>query len=283
MLTHHRLQNVRRTVGAIAVLVTVALGLSVAPAGASGHSVPKPTVVFVHGAFADAGSWSSSIRDLQVRGYPVIAPANPLRGLSSDSEYLKSVLATITGPVVLVGHSYGGAVITNAANGNPNVKALVYIAAYALEEGESVEQANHLGGANLDLLPYIDLRPYPDAPVIDPATGQRDLDAYLKQDTFRQIFAADVPVAKASVMAATQRPITLSSRGASSGPAAWKNIPSWYMVARNDQALPAVAERMMAARAGAKTVEVNSSHAAMVSHPQEVTALVLTAVRKTAA
>jgi len=283
MSDERRPHRIRKAAGTIVVMIAVVLGLSFTPAGAEARSTARPTIVFVHGAFADAGSWAGSIRDLQVRGYPVIAPANPLRGLSGDSAYLRSVLSTISGPIILVGHSYGGAVITNAANGNTNVKALVYVAAYALDEGESVEEANHLGGANSDLLPYIDLRPYPDAPVIDPSTGQRDLDAYLKQDAFRSIFAADVPAAQASVMAATQRPITLSSRGEKSGPAAWKTIPSWYLVAHNDKALPAVAERIMAARAKASTVEVRSSHAAMVSHPEDVTALILKAVRKTAA
>jgi len=274
----------RRTLGRATVLLALALGLSLtvaSSADAGGKPAPKPTVVFVHGAFADASGWASSIQQLQKLGYPVLAPANPLRGLSNDSAYIKSVIATIPGPVVLVGHSYGGAVITNAAHGSPNVEALVYIAAYALNEGESVDDANKLGGATGNLIPYIDFRPYPGAPVIDPSTGQRDADAYLKLDTFRRIFAADVPSSQAAVMAVSQRPATLVSLGEKSGPPAWKTVPSWYLVAKEDMAIPPAAERAMARRAGAKTIEIKSSHAAMVSHPEAVTALVLAASRAT--
>jgi pimeloyl-ACP methyl ester carboxylesterase len=271
------------------VLLCLVLGLSFittasaeAGAGAAPRPTPRPTVVFVHGAFADASGWSESITDLQKLGYPVYAPPNQLRSLSGDSAHLRSFLSTIAGPIVLVGHSYGGAVITNAASGNPNVKALVYIAAYALDEGESVGDANSLGGGTSNLLPNIVLRPYPGAPVINfPAPGDVDQDAYIDPAAFRQLFAADVPAAQAAVMAASQRPGTLLSLAEPSAVPAWKTVPSWYLVAQNDRTIPPAAERFMAKRAKARTVEIRSSHAALVSHADAVTGLVLAAARAT--
>ena len=239
----------------------------------------KPTIVFVHGAFADASGFAHSISDLQRAGYPVLAPANPLRGLAADSDSLRAFLSTLTGPIVLVGHSYGGAVITNAATGNPNVKALVYIAAYALAAGETVDAANALGGGHSDLLNNIEVKPIPGVTPAPPPDG--DLEVYIRPSSFRAIFAADVPKATAAVMAATQRPAALSSLLAPSGPPAWASIPSWYLVAGQDKAIPPEAERAMAARANATTVEIRSSHAAMVSHPRAVTALILAAVKGT--
>ena len=247
-------------------------------AGGPGTPV-KPTIVFVHGAFADASGFSDSIITLQRAGYPVLAPANPLRGLSGDADSLRTFLSTLTGPLILVGHSYGGAVITNAATGNPNVKALVYIAAYALRAGESVSDANSLGGGHSDLLDSIYLRPIPGFDPVPPPEG--NLDAYIKVESFQAVFAADVPKSMAAVMAATQRPAALTSLGEPSGEPAWKTIPSWYLVASQDKAIPPEAERAMAARANAKTVEIRSSHAAMVSHPRAVTALILAAVAGT--
>ena len=242
-------------------------------------STAKPTIVFVHGAFADASGFADSITTLQRAGYPVLAPANPLRGLSGDADSLRAFLSTLTGPLILVGHSYGGAVITNAATGNPNVKALVYIAAYALKAGESVGDANSLGGGHSDLLDNIYLRPIPGFDPVPPPEG--NLDAYIKVESFQAVFAADVPKSTAAVMAATQRPAALTSLGEPSGEPAWKTIPSWYLVASQDKAIPPEAERVMAARANAKTVEIRSSHAAMVSHPRAVTALILAAVAAT--
>ena len=178
--------------------------------------------------------------------------------------------------------SYGGAVITNAATGNPDVKALVYIAAFALDEGETGAQAVALGGGTSLLLANIITRPYPGAPVINfPHPGDLDTDRYINPATFREVFAADVPRAQAAVMAASQRPGTLSSLAAPSGLPAWRAIPSWYMVAKQDHAIPPEAERIMAARAKAHTVEINSSHVAMSSQPQAATDLILAAVRAT--
>ena len=218
--------------------------------------------MFVHGAFADASGFADSITTLQRAGYPVLAPANPLRGLSGDADSLRAFLSTLTGPLILVGHSYGGAVITNAATGNPNVKALVYIAAYALKAGESVGDANSLGGGHSDLLDNIYLRPIPG---FDPSHPPRATwTPTSRSNRFRAVFAADVPKSTAAVMAATQRPAALTSLGEPSGEPAWKTIPSWYLVASQDKAIPPEAERAMAARANAKTVEIRSSHAAMV-------------------
>jgi pimeloyl-ACP methyl ester carboxylesterase len=266
--------------GASSATGAAATHLSAAAVTGAGHgSGAKPTIVFVHGAFADASGFAGSIGDLQRAGYPVLAPPNPLRGLTTDSDSLRTFLSTVAGPIVLVGHSYGGAVITNAATGNPNVKALVYVAAYALAEGETVEEANGLGGGSSNLLANIQFRPIPGVPAEPPPAG--DLDAYIKLESFRAIFAADVPAATAAVMAATQRPATVSSLVTPSGPPAWKTIPSWYLVAGKDKAIPPEAERAMARRAHATTVEIRSSHAVMVSHPKAVTALVLAAVRGT--
>jgi pimeloyl-ACP methyl ester carboxylesterase len=185
------------------------------------------------------------------------------------------VLATIPGPIVLVGHSYGGAVISNAALGNPNVKALVYIAGFALAEGETV--FGIVGQFPGSQLPQnILARPYSQGSA---GTG---IDAYIDPAAFRQVFAADVPAPTAAVMAATQRPGTLASGSEGSGPPAWQSIPTWYLVANQDRAIPPAAERFMAERAHAHTVEIDSSHVAMISHQDVVTDLILDAATATA-
>jgi pimeloyl-ACP methyl ester carboxylesterase len=255
----------------IALLMTLVPG-SESDAATGRTDTPKPTIVLVHGAFADASAWNGVVRDMQMRGYTVYAPANPLRGLVSDSDYLRSFLATIPGPVVLVGHSYGGAVITNAATGNPNVKALVYIAAYALDQGETVGQATDLGGGSTQLLQHIVLRPFP-------GSGTADADGYIDPAFFHDVFAQDLPAKQTAVMAAEQRPSALSALGTPSGVPAWKTIPSWYLVAHDDHAIPPQAERAMAKRAHAHTIEIRSSHVAMISHPDTVTGLILAAAR----
>ncbi len=214
---------------------------------------PKPTIVLVHGAFADAFGWAGVITRLEDRGYTVLAPANPLRGVATDSAYIASVLATITGPIVLVGHSYGGEVITNAATGNPNVTALVYVAAFAPDAGETAGgiltrfPGSMLTPANLILRPF----PQPD--------GTMGEDAYINPTVFREAFCADCSASTAAVMAATQRPGALATLSEPSGVPAWKTIPSWYLVASQDHAIPPAAERFMAARMHAHTVEINSS------------------------
>jgi pimeloyl-ACP methyl ester carboxylesterase len=267
----------RRRVVAVLVALGLALGLVLLPSAsdATGRHGPKPTVVLVHGAFADASGWNGVTTKLQRRGYPVIAPANPLRSVSADSGYLASVLATIPGPIVLVGHSYGGEVITNAAAGNPNVKALVYVAAFAPDQGETAgELAAKFPGSQLTPENLV-LRPFP------VSATETSLDAYINPARFREIFCADLSATTAAAMGASQRPAAVSTLGEPSGTPAWKTIPSWYLVARQDRAIPAEAERYMAQRMHAHTREIDSSHVAMISHPKVVTDLILDAARAT--
>ncbi|MFJ9675350.1 alpha/beta fold hydrolase [Streptomyces sp. NPDC101221] len=231
-------------------------------------SQAKPTIVLVHGAFADASSWSGVIQRLQRDGYPVIATANPLRGLSSDAAYLRSVLDSVHGPVVLVGHSYGGSVITQAAAGDPNVKALVYIAAFIPDVGESAgELAGKFPGSTLGETLNTSSYPLPD--------GGTGTELTIKQDLFHHQFAADVPATTAAIMAATQRPVSTLALEEKASKAAWKDIPSYAMVAGQDYNIPPQAEQWMAERAHAHTVTVDSaSHAVAVSEPSAVTDLI---------
>ncbi|MBX7266290.1 alpha/beta hydrolase [Micromonospora sp. Llam7] len=236
------------------------------PATASTRS--KPTVVLVHGAFADASGWNDVARILLHDGYRVIAPANPLRSVSADSAYLSSVLATLTGPLILAGHSYGGMVITNAARDNPHVKALVYVAAFAPDEGETLHDLQvKYPGTKLDES-SLDFRPHPGG-----------YDGYVKPEAFREVFAADLPRHVTDLMAVTQRPGDTTTLGEPSGAPAWKTIPSHFLIARHDNLIPATVQRFMAARAGARSVEVNSSHVAMMSQPRATAALIRKAAR----
>jgi pimeloyl-ACP methyl ester carboxylesterase len=269
----------RQPVLALLLAFVLALGLVLLPSASSASSEhpgrPKPTVVLVHGAFADASGWDDVTTKLQRRGYTVIAPANPLRGVATDSAYLASILATITGPVVLVGHSYGGEVITNAATGNPQVKALVYIAAFAPARGEtSGELSTKFPGSQLTPENLV-FRPFPIS------ATQTGIDAYINPTVFRTVFCADLPSRTAAVMAASQRPAAVSTLNEKSGEPAWKTIPSWYLVARQDRAIPPDSERFMAKRIRAHTREIDSSHVAMISHPRAVTELILNAARST--
>jgi pimeloyl-ACP methyl ester carboxylesterase len=239
----------------------------------------KPTVVLVHGAFADASSWDAVVAGLQQRGYPVIAPPNPLRGVASDSAYLASILATIPGPVILVGHSYGGMVITNAARTAHNVKALVYVAAYVPEKGESAQSIlspQKFPGSELGPTTLV-ARPFPDAA----APKGVGVDLYINPAAFRAAFAADVPARQAALMAATQRPLALAADLEPSGVPAWKTLPSWDLITTQDHAIPPAGQLFMAKRAGAHIFEVQSSHAVMVSHPNAVVAIILQAAAHT--
>ncbi len=226
----------------------------------------KPTVVLVHGAFAESNSWNGVVKDLEADGYPVVGAANPLRSVKGDAAYVSSILAGIKGPVVLVGHSYGGSVISNAANGHDNVKALVYVAAFAPEAGES---AADLSGK----FPGSTLAPTLAAPVTLPDGGH---DLYIEQSKFRSQFAADVPAAEAKLMAAGQRPITEAALKEPAGEPAWKTIPSWFIYGDADKNIPAKAMAWMADRAKAKgTIVVKgASHVLMVSHPDAVSKLI---------
>ena len=261
-------------------LTTIAVGVTVAAlsgcgGAASGQPVPpeqpapanRPTVVLVHGAFADSSSWNGVIEELKRDGYPVIAAANPLRGLHSDAEYVGSVLDSVSGPVVLAGHSYGGPVMSEAAVGHSNVKALVYIASFILEPGESASQlAGKFPGAQLG--PALNTVPFP---LPHGGTGN---DLYIKQDEFRRVFAADVAPEITELMAATQRPITEAALNETATEAAWKSIPSWNMVTTEDLAIPAESMRFMGERANSQTVEIEASHAVTVSHPEAVADLI---------
>ncbi|MFC7494908.1 MULTISPECIES: alpha/beta fold hydrolase [unclassified Nocardioides] len=268
--------NSRLTRLAAATALVALASLTVAPAhtatAPAADRAAKPTIVLVHGAFADSSGWEAVSERLSARGYPVVAFSNPLRGPISDGEYLRQFLSTIEGDVVLVGHSYGGAVITNAATGNPHVQGLVYVAAYAPAAGESVAAANELGGGHTAVTKHLIVRPYPGAP-------EGDGDAYIDPAWFHRLFAQDLTRKQTDFMATTQRPGALAALVTPSGEPAWKTIPSWYLVAKQDRIIPPEAERAMAKRAGAKTVVIDSSHVAMMSHPKAVTALIRKAAR----
>lgn len=246
---------------------------SMQPAAKIDPQSPKPTIVLVHGAFADASSWSGVIERLAQRGYPVIAPANPLRGLDADAAALASVLKTIDGPLVLVGHSYGGMVISLAAQDNRAVKALAYIAAFVPDTGESA-------GAILGRFPSPKfspdkLRMVPYALSCGAGTGA---DTYIKTEAFHDLFAADVSESQALVMAVTQRPLEGAAIAATfTGTPAWKTVPSWALVARADSMISPDAERFMAQRAQSHVVEVDASHAVAVSQPDAVADIIVEA------
>ena len=232
----------------------------------------KPTVVMVHGAWADSSGWYDSAELLRARGFEVIALANPLRGLTSDTAYIRSALETIDGPVVLVAHSYGGAVITGAATGLPNVEALVYVAAFVPDEGEPVGALNQLNPGSLITEDALIVRPFSTG-----ADGGADL--YIRPEVFREAFAADLPARTARLMQMTQRPLSAAALGEPSGTPAWRTIPSWYLLATQDRTIPPATQEFMAARAGSTVMKVPSSHVAMQSNPRAVTSLVLEAVR----
>jgi pimeloyl-ACP methyl ester carboxylesterase len=256
-----------------AALAAILLSTALPPADAVAGTGANPTVVFVHGAFADASGFGAVTSRLQHRGYAVISPANPLRGPASDAAYVASVMKTVDGPIVLVGHSYGGAVISEAANGVPNVKALVYLNAHALDTGEStIDIAQRFTGGKLAAA----LRPRP----FPQADGTQGTDLYVDPASFRSVFAADVSERTAARMATAQRPVSLGALQEKSTAPAWKTIPSWYLIGRHDEALDPAAQRFMAKRANAHSVEIDSSHASYVSHPAEVTKLILRAARK---
>ncbi|MGW1723435.1 alpha/beta fold hydrolase [Streptomyces sp. NPDC002306] len=234
---------------------------------ARGHSTPavKPTVVLVHGGFADASNWNGVIKGLQKHGFPVIAPANPLRGLPTDAPYISSVLKSVKGPIVLVGHSYGGAVITNAAAGNPNVKALVYVAAFVPDTGERL-------GDLIQRYPGSEIQAALNQVPFTNADGSTGTDLYLQADRLRAVFAADLPQKETRLMAAEQRPFSASSFTDVTTAAAWHTIPSWGVVAGADKSIPPALERFEYQRAHARVVEVpGASHVVMISHPGVVT------------
>jgi pimeloyl-ACP methyl ester carboxylesterase len=230
------------------------------------------TVVLVHGAFADASSWNGVVERLQSAGLRVTAPANPLRGISVDSAYLAGFLDQIPGRVLLVGHSYGGAVISNAATDASNVVGLVYVAAFAPVEGErlgDVEAGSKDSVLNAALVP------------LQYRTGQGPETAVefaIDPAKFHDAFAADLPPEQAAIMASTQRPVAESAFSEPSGPPAWKSSPSWAVVATGDKAAGSDVVRSMAERAGADITEAEGSHVIMISRPEIVTSVIMTAV-----
>ena len=254
-----------------AVFFALVFTLVITSAGSVSATSPKPTIVLVHGGWDNSTGWNAVVAKLQKGGYDVIAPANPLRHLATDSAYVSSVLDTIEGPIVLVGHSYGGAVISNAAIGHANVKALVYIAAFAPDEGESLFQLVTMNPGS-ELGPVLIARPYP-----LPGGGE-GIDLYITREGVKTAFAQDLPRRTTDLMFATQRPFTQEAFGAPSGTPAWKSIPSWYLVASEDLAIPPVTQRFMAERAGAQTTEVSASHVPHISQPDAVTQIILQAV-----
>ena len=234
-------------------------------------SADKPTIVLVHGAFADSSGWNHVIARLEADGFPVIAAANPLRSVTGDAESVASVVRSIPGKVILVGHSYGGVVITDAAKGNANVTALVYVAGFVPAPGESaLVLAGKFPGSTLGAAL---------APVELPGG---DTDLYIQPAKFHAQFAADVPAEQAELMAATQRPVTQEALAEPSRFATWRSLPSYVIYGSADRNIPAAAMAFMAERAGArKTVAIeNGSHALMVSHPAEVAAIIEDAAAK---
>jgi pimeloyl-ACP methyl ester carboxylesterase len=225
---------------------------------------PRPTIVLVHGGWADSSGWDAEISNLTELGYPVVTIADPLRSLTGDSDYVRARLDQISGPIVLVGHSYGGAVITNAARGVSNVKALVYVAAFATDQ----YPGTHIDPSKLDVVPV----PNPAAP------GGQDVDLYIKTADFRDIFAGDVSPHEAMLEAATQRPFASTAFTQPSGAPAWDTIPSWDLISLDDHAISPAGQMFMAQRMHAHITSVQSAHDIMISHPDAVDQIILRAV-----
>jgi pimeloyl-ACP methyl ester carboxylesterase len=242
---------------------------------------PKPTIVLEHGAWADGSSWAGVVGLLQAEGYPVYAPPDPLRGLASDSATLADFVNTLTGPVILVGHSYGGMVITNAAAGAPNVKALVYVDAFIPAQGETAfgltaaQPGSCVGSSSA-----FTVVPFPGAPA-------GDFDTYLKIGAappypgFAQCFANGLPASQAAVLAATQRPIAFSAGSAPSGVPAWKTIRSWSLIGTADHVIPPAEQLFMSKRASAHITEINAGHLSLISHPGAVARVINAAAQAT--
>jgi pimeloyl-ACP methyl ester carboxylesterase len=235
------------------------------------------TIVLVHGAFADASSWNGVIERLQKQGHTVVAPANPLRGLAEDTAYIASVVDQITGPVLLVGHSYGGAVISNVATKARNLVGLVYVAAFAPDDGEWLGDVT-ARSKDAILGPALLAKKYPTG-----RDGGTATEFTVNPDRFHEVFAADLPADRAAVLAATQRPISERAFSDKAGPPAWKSVESWAVVATGDKAAGTDLVRTMAQRAGAKIVEIEGSHLVMVSKPDAVADVILEAARVGAA
>ena len=245
-------------------------------AAVTGTGSAKPTIVLVHGAWADSGSWNAVIGLLQHEGYTVYAPPNPLQGLTYDTATIADFLHTITGPIVLVGHSYGGEVITNAATGDSHVKALVYDDAYLPAQGDDLADLTTTGScfAVSDYSRVFNFVPFPGAPA-----GVAD--AYVKPSVFPGCFANGLPASEAAVLAATQRPLASSTFTDQSGVPAWKTIPSWDVIGLNDNVVTPAEQLFMAKRAGAHITEINAPHLSMISNPRVVASVIIQAAQAT--
>jgi pimeloyl-ACP methyl ester carboxylesterase len=237
--------------------------------------MPKPTIVLVHGAWADGSSWNAVAQALREQGFTILTPTNLLRGVAADADDGASFLTQrTTGPVVLVGHSYGGFVITNGGGHGGDVRALVYVDAFAPDEGETVFQLLGGSGSAFDVpdpTAVFDIVGYPGGP-------EGDAEAFLKADTVHSSFAQDLPEDDRWLVVESQRPITLSANTVPSGAPAWKNLPSWTVIGTEDRVIPPALQRRMAERAGATITEVAGSHVSMVSHPQASIDAILAAV-----
>ncbi len=268
-------------IAALVILVSQAASArAVTPSAAhtktGSASGPRPSIVLVHGAWADSSSWDAVVTRLQRDGYTVYVPPNPLLGLRYDPAFLRDFLNTLSGPIVLVGHSYGGAVITNAATGDPNVKALVYVDAFAPAQGQTIGQlvTAHPGSCVLPRA-NVTAQPYPGAP-------QGAVDVYIKQDVFPNCMANGLPASQASVLAATQRPLTSIALTQKSGVPAWKTIPAWAVIGTADHAIPPAELLAMARQAHAHiTIAAGAPHLSMISNPGLVTRVILKAVKAT--
>ncbi len=257
--------------GLALALLAVPTSIAAAAPGNSSYSSPKPTIVLEHGAWADGSSWDSVISRLQKDGYTVAVPPNPLRGVANDSAYLASYLATVTGPIVLVGHSYGGFVTTNAATGNTNVMALVYVDAYIPAHGDTINSINaRFPGSQL----------LPTALNFVPSAGGV-VDAYVKPRQFQNILGNDLSAQKDAQLAATQRPIAGSALTDISGAPAWTSIPSWDIIGTQDHAITPAAQEFMAKRAHSIVTQINASHLSLISQPGKVTRVIEQAARHT--
>ncbi|MBF6132095.1 alpha/beta hydrolase [Nocardia otitidiscaviarum] len=263
-----RIWRANRAIAAVTAAVATGSLAVACTASTTSHAgptadAPKPTVVLVHGAFADGSSWNDVIDRLRKDRYPVVAAANPLRGPTADAATLRGLISHINGPVVLVGHSYGGSVISAAAAGNDQVKALVYVAAFLPAPGETaLELTGKFPGstlpATLDPVPFTN----PD--------GSTGTDLYIQQAKFHDQFAADVPADRAALAAASQRPILQAALEEKATVAAWTDKPSWDVITTEDLNIPVAAQRFMADRAHAQVTEIAASHSVAVSHPDRV-------------
>jgi pimeloyl-ACP methyl ester carboxylesterase len=256
------LQSLRRLVA----LSLLGAGIATMPHLSNAAAPDKPTIVLVHGAFAESSSWNEVIRILAAKGYPVVAAANPLRGLKSDAAEVSAAMSSIQGPVVLVGHSYGGSVISNASASAGRVKALVYVAAFAPEAGETAAAlSTKFPGSTLG-----------DALAAPVALADGGVELFIRPERFRDQFAADVPARIAGLMAATQRPITEAALKEASAQPLWKSTPAWFVYGDRDRNIPAAALGFMAERANSRQTIVvrGASHVVMVSHPSTVASLI---------